>query len=269
MEEEWIELSNGKRFIRKVYSKYTKEELSEVIACCRNLKDIVETMRINMFYYKYLTKFISENNIDTSHFINKLRSKTPRKIEELLTKDSKGVCSKILKNHIVNKQIVKNECSVCKLPPVWNNKPLTLQLDHINGDHFDNRVENLRLICPNCHTQTDTYTGRNTRKYAENKCKDCNKELRTDNLTQKCLECIQKSKHLCSLCGIVEKYNHYSKCKACLKIDVSHIKCKGCGEQLKKNTNTSGYHKKCFKLSKIEKDSPKNELILVEKNHTN
>jgi len=49
----------------------------------------------------------------------------------------------------------------CQNPqPIWNGKPLTLQLDHINGVSNDNRLENLRFLCPNCHSQTDTFSGR-------------------------------------------------------------------------------------------------------------
>jgi hypothetical protein len=55
----------------------------------------------------------------------------------------------------------KNECNVCKLPPEWNGRPLTLQLDHINGDNMDNRIDNLQILCPNCHTQTTTYGNKN------------------------------------------------------------------------------------------------------------
>ena len=53
-----------------------------------------------------------------------------------------------------------NSCSICSQGPVWNGKPLVLQLDHINGINNDNRPENLRLLCPNCHTQTDTFAGK-------------------------------------------------------------------------------------------------------------
>lgn len=59
---------------------------------------------------------------------------------------------------------VPEECSVCSLPPEWHGKPLRLQLDHIDGNTFNDEMWNLRLICPNCHTQTPTFTGRNTKK---------------------------------------------------------------------------------------------------------
>ena len=52
-------------------------------------------------------------------------------------------------------------CSECGVGEVWNSKSLVLQLDHINGVHNDHRLENLRLLCPNCHSQTDTFCGKN------------------------------------------------------------------------------------------------------------
>jgi hypothetical protein len=55
-------------------------------------------------------------------------------------------------------------CSECGQLPTWNDKPLVLQLDHKNGDKFDDREENLRFLCPNCHSQTPTFAGRNIKK---------------------------------------------------------------------------------------------------------
>ncbi|MCA1799704.1 MAG: HNH endonuclease [Actinobacteria bacterium] len=54
-------------------------------------------------------------------------------------------------------------CLWCNLGVEWNGKPLTLQLDHIDGDRNNNELDNLRLLCPNCHTQTDTWGGRANR----------------------------------------------------------------------------------------------------------
>ena len=54
-----------------------------------------------------------------------------------------------------------DECFECGLHPIWNNRPISLHVDHINGDPFDNRLENLRFLCPNCHSQTGTFGSKN------------------------------------------------------------------------------------------------------------
>ena len=56
-----------------------------------------------------------------------------------------------------------DECAICGIGPVWCDQPLVLQLDHINGVNNDNRIENLCYLCPNCHSQTPTFAGRNSR----------------------------------------------------------------------------------------------------------
>jgi hypothetical protein len=82
----------------------------------------------------------------------------------VFVKNSNYLNRQLLKQRLIKNNDVKNECSICGLPPEWNKKPLTLTLDHINGVFNDNRKENLRILCPNCHTQTDTFAGRNADK---------------------------------------------------------------------------------------------------------
>lgn len=60
--------------------------------------------------------------------------------------------------------ILEDKCNKCSLGPSWQDVPLALQVNHVNGDHRDNRAENLEILCPNCHSQTDTYAGRNKNK---------------------------------------------------------------------------------------------------------
>jgi Zn finger protein HypA/HybF involved in hydrogenase expression len=61
---------------------------------------------------------------------------------------------------ILKENLIEYKCSECNVK-TWNGKILSLHLDHINGINSDNRLENLRFLCPNCHSQTETYTGKN------------------------------------------------------------------------------------------------------------
>src|SRR5690606_41641600 len=56
-----------------------------------------------------------------------------------------------------------DQCAICGIPPEWNGQPLTFQVDHIDGNREHDDLSNKRLLCPNCHSQTDTYAGRNIR----------------------------------------------------------------------------------------------------------
>lgn len=71
----------------------------------------------------------------------------------------------VLKALLLTLRLVPNRCSICGLGDSYNSKPLVLHLDHINGDGTDNTVSNLRLLCPNCHSQTDTFGRRNPVRY--------------------------------------------------------------------------------------------------------
>jgi len=78
------------------------------------------------------------------------------------------------------------KCYECELVE-WRGKKLSLQLDHIDGNATNNSLSNLRLLCPNCHSQTETYCGKNRKKtnkrfYKKSFCKKCNKELSTPGL---------------------------------------------------------------------------------------
>jgi len=72
--------------------------------------------------------------------------------------DLKKIGNKRIKRYLVD--MFGNKCSVCGIES-WNNKPIVFDLDHIDGNSDNNSKENVRLICPNCHSQTETYKGRN------------------------------------------------------------------------------------------------------------
>jgi transposase-like protein len=94
------------------------------------------------------------------------QSKLLMPLEEVLVKGSEYSRS-TLKERLIKSGLLENKCAACGLGTSWNGKALSLQLDHMNGDATDNRIENLRFICPNCHSQTPTFAGRNNKKVPE------------------------------------------------------------------------------------------------------
>jgi predicted RNA-binding Zn-ribbon protein involved in translation (DUF1610 family) len=68
---------------------------------------------------------------------------------------------KSTRQRILKEKLLPYRCALCGNPGEWQGKKLALEVDHINGDHFDNRLENLRFLCPNCHALTETFSGKN------------------------------------------------------------------------------------------------------------
>lgn len=119
--------------------------------------------------YKIIKRLIKEYNIDISHFKghgwNKgltLKSNSRISLDDILIENSSYQSYK-LKLRLIKENIKQSICETCKLTD-WLGKPIPLELDHINGINNDNRLENLRLICPNCHAQTDNYRGKNIKR---------------------------------------------------------------------------------------------------------
>lgn len=82
-------------------------------------------------------------------------------LDEILVENSKYKSTNKLKARLIKEGRMENKCSMCGNRGVQNGKPLVLEMHHINGICNDNRIENLALLCPNCHSQTDTYCGKN------------------------------------------------------------------------------------------------------------
>lgn len=80
-------------------------------------------------------------------------------LEEILVKHS-SFSRYHLKNRLLREGVLHEVCALCGIGPDWNGQPLMLHLDHVNGIWNDNRLSNLRIVCPNCHSQTESYCGK-------------------------------------------------------------------------------------------------------------
>jgi hypothetical protein len=110
--------------------------------------------------------------LDRSHFTGQghLKSKhhswtSSWPLAEILVENSPYTCNSRIKPRLLREGLLANQCSECGCPPVWQGKPLVLILDHRNGNHADYRLENLRLLCPNCNSQQPTFAGKNKGRY--------------------------------------------------------------------------------------------------------
>jgi len=142
--------------------------------------------------YKMVKERCHEDNIDFSHIPlgagsnkgKKFISKISFPLEQVMVENSTYNRGN-LKKRLLKDNLLENKCAICGLLPKWNDKTLVLVLDHINGINNDNRKGNLRLLCPNCNSQTDTFTGK--RKRIIKNCSKCGKRVtRNAKMCQKC-----------------------------------------------------------------------------------
>lgn len=115
---------------------------------------------------------VLELNLNTSHWFRRQSKPRAHKIslDKILIIDSNYICTSALKKKLLSSEMLENKCYECEITS-WRDKEISLQLDHINGIRSDNRIENLRILCPNCHSQTVTYAGKNSGK-ARRKCRE-------------------------------------------------------------------------------------------------
>ena len=149
----------------------SKQELEFIVAKAESISDIlVHFGLINKGHnYRTLKKRLIEDSIPFDHIKLGPHSNKGRKFEtenkiplsEILVENSSYTNRSRLKIRLFAARLLKNQCYICRQLPEWNGKPLSLQLDHINGISNDHRIENLRILCPHCHSQTDNFAGRN------------------------------------------------------------------------------------------------------------
>lgn len=184
---------------------YKKEFLENIVKKCSSLADVLREIGLadKGGNFKTLQKYIDKYNIDISHFTgqtwNKGLSYTNKtsyiKLEDILKKNT-NFKSHYLKLRLVAEGLKEYKCEQCGCNGEWCGKPITLELHHINGNHYDNRLENLQILCPNCHSQTPTHKRRKyqdviipkpqQRKKYECVCEVCGKTFDADRERRFC-----------------------------------------------------------------------------------
>lgn len=163
------------------YNKYTKENLTEHVAKCASFAELIRSFGNTPTggNYTHFQKLCRHYQIDVSHFggrawnkghtaethpsVAKNAKSNTRPIEDVFCENSRA-CNGRLRNAMIEAGF-PYICSIpeCGNDGTWLGSSLTLHVDHINGVHGDNRKENVRFLCPNCHQQTDTW-GRGKKK---------------------------------------------------------------------------------------------------------
>lgn len=195
-----------------IIDNFSKEELQQIVKSSSSMKEVIDKLG-------YATHSGSNNNtvksrlekynIDISHFT--IKKGIERNEENIFIKDSTA-SQATLRRWYIKGEYTPYVCSICGQEPIWQGKELTLILDHINGCNHDDRLENLRWVCPNCNQQLETTNGKNklNRNHISSKgissdnaekikyyCRECNKEISKNSNSGLCFECSSKLKRVC------------------------------------------------------------------------
>jgi hypothetical protein len=148
--------------------KYNTEVLAAAAAQARSVAEVLRILGVRESggSHAHISRQLKKFGIDTSHFTGAAHNRGHRglwtmPVQErlaLMPAGSQRVPGKRLRLAMLRIGLSEH-CEKCGCGTIWNGHPLTLHVDHINGDFLDNRPRNLRFLCPNCHSQTSTYAG--------------------------------------------------------------------------------------------------------------
>lgn len=150
-------------------TEITPDEIKNLIPNCKSYMEILRKLDLDeksSTDYKFVIREVNKSGISIDHFEkswNKgMTSKTDpdkiisRSLDDYLTLNGPNISTSKLRDKLLNSGKKDHKCECCGNTE-WNNKPIPLQLHHIDGNHSNNTLENLQLLCPNCHAQTDNY----------------------------------------------------------------------------------------------------------------
>ena len=187
-----------------IVDKFTKEELEQMVKESVSYRELAKKLGyVSIGNNGQTIKSRLDNfGISTEHFTGRAQNQEARNEANVFCKDSTA-SQATLRRWYINGEYTEYKCSICGLPPVWNDKPLSLTLDHIDGNNKNNELSNLRWVCPNCDRQLPTFAGRNpkaqisysrikTNTEKPNLCIDCGVEI--SKSATRCVECGYKAR---------------------------------------------------------------------------
>jgi hypothetical protein len=131
----------------------TKEQF---IDACSNSQSMAQAAtKLGLHFNTFKKYTVKYNCYNTNQSGKGIKKNIGPKVNINEIKTRAGIRKRIIKENIIEHKC--NECGISE----WKGQKLSLHLDHINGDSWDHRIENLRFLCPNCHSLTETYTGKN------------------------------------------------------------------------------------------------------------
>ncbi|QQM43078.1 HNH endonuclease [Streptomyces liliifuscus] len=153
-------------------TRWTREVLVPAVAASKSVNDVLRHLGLDLVggHHTNITRRIKAYGLDTSHFCpraerpkgNRRQRTTDQVLVQHESKDKRREHPDRLKRALLDLG-TPEQCSRCGTEPLWRGRPLPLEVDHVDGNWRNNRPENLRLLCPNCHAATDSYRGRSKR----------------------------------------------------------------------------------------------------------
>lgn len=197
-------------------TKWTNEELILAVKTSKNYSEVLRKLGLKVLggSYRTVQNRCRTLQLNTDHFIGSgwyLKNDNEKRninlaaipLSDILIKNSDyNRCH--LKKRLIKNKILEEKCKICGLEKTWMDKPLTLHLDHIDGDNRNNCLNNLRLLCPNCHSQTETYCGKKLKKIKKQ-----------EKLKQRIIKQKQNTINFCYICLENKVYKKNNKCKKC------------------------------------------------------